>query len=160
MKAISIRNPHANLLVYGPKDIETRNWKTYYRGPILIHVSKTVCYDSLIIFLEQERFKKLNKAKRLDQPTGVILAKGQLEGIREYTSQEAFDSDYDRHLLNSKHYEVTKFGWIISNIIPFIKPIPYKGRQGLFDADISLDNLIKKPEKQLTLDDLKEPKCL
>lgn len=39
MKAISIRQPWAWLIVNGFKDIENRSWRTKYRGPVLIHAS-------------------------------------------------------------------------------------------------------------------------
>lgn len=39
MKAISIRQPWAWLIVNGFKDIENRTWDTKYRGPVLIHAS-------------------------------------------------------------------------------------------------------------------------
>lgn len=36
MKALSVRQPWANLIASGKKTIETRTWKTSYRGKILI----------------------------------------------------------------------------------------------------------------------------
>jgi len=36
MKALSVKQPWANLIVAGQKIIETRTWATDYRGPILI----------------------------------------------------------------------------------------------------------------------------
>ncbi len=42
MKALSIRQPWAWLIVQGYKDIENRSWPTDYRGPLLIHASKTL----------------------------------------------------------------------------------------------------------------------
>ena len=39
MKALSIRQPWAWLIVNGPKDIENRRWYTSFRGPVLIHAS-------------------------------------------------------------------------------------------------------------------------
>ena len=41
MKAISIKQPWAWLIVTGIKDIENRNWKSNYRGRLLIHAPKT-----------------------------------------------------------------------------------------------------------------------
>lgn len=40
MKALSIRQPWAWLIVNGYKDVENRTWHTRYRGPVLIHASK------------------------------------------------------------------------------------------------------------------------
>ena len=41
MKALSIKQPWASLIASGIKTIETRTWKTDYRGPLLICSSKT-----------------------------------------------------------------------------------------------------------------------
>lgn len=40
MKALSIRQPWAWLIVNGHKDIENRSWSTSFRGPLLIHAAK------------------------------------------------------------------------------------------------------------------------
>jgi hypothetical protein len=37
MKALSVRQPWAWLIVNGYKDVENRTWSTEYRGPLLIH---------------------------------------------------------------------------------------------------------------------------
>ena len=39
MKVISIKEPFATLITNGMKKIETRSWKTNYRGEIFIHAS-------------------------------------------------------------------------------------------------------------------------
>ena len=39
MKALSIRQPWAWLIVHGHKDIENRTWKTSFRGRFLVHAS-------------------------------------------------------------------------------------------------------------------------
>lgn len=42
MRALSIRQPWAWLIVNGHKDIENRDWQTTYRGPMLVHAGKTL----------------------------------------------------------------------------------------------------------------------
>lgn len=42
MKAITIKQPWASLIVSGLKDIENRSWKTNFRGRVLIHAGKAV----------------------------------------------------------------------------------------------------------------------
>ena len=37
MRAITIRQPWAELIVRGDKDVENRSWRTRHRGPLLIH---------------------------------------------------------------------------------------------------------------------------
>lgn len=41
MKALSIKQPWANLIAEGQKTIETRTWSTPYRGDLLIVSSKS-----------------------------------------------------------------------------------------------------------------------
>jgi len=48
MKALSIRQPWAWLLLKGIKDIENRTWRTNHRGPFLIHASKKFDTKSII----------------------------------------------------------------------------------------------------------------
>jgi hypothetical protein len=40
VKCLTVRQPHAQLIVLGPKRIETRSWATKYRGPLVIHAGK------------------------------------------------------------------------------------------------------------------------
>lgn len=40
MKALTIRQPFAWLVVNGFKDVENRSWATSHRGPLLIHAGK------------------------------------------------------------------------------------------------------------------------
>lgn len=40
MKALSLWQPWASLIVNGSKSVETRSWSTSYRGPLLIHAAK------------------------------------------------------------------------------------------------------------------------
>ncbi len=42
MRAISVRQPWAWLIVNGYKPVENRDWKTNYRGHCLIHAGKSV----------------------------------------------------------------------------------------------------------------------
>ena len=43
MKAITIKQPWASLIVEGIKDIENRTWKTSFRGRVLIHAGMNCC---------------------------------------------------------------------------------------------------------------------
>ncbi len=53
MKAISIRQPWAWLILTQGKDIENRNWPTKFRGRIAIHASKTMDYDGVAFAIER-----------------------------------------------------------------------------------------------------------
>lgn len=42
MKALSLHQPWASLVMLGAKRFETRSWRTHYRGPLLIHACKRI----------------------------------------------------------------------------------------------------------------------
>lgn len=42
MKALTIKEPWATLIIEGYKEYEFRSWKTNYRGKILIHAGKSI----------------------------------------------------------------------------------------------------------------------
>jgi len=42
VKALSIQQPWADLIVRGLKDVENRTWATTYRGPLLIHAGRAL----------------------------------------------------------------------------------------------------------------------
>lgn len=48
MRALSIRQPWAWLIVNGHKDIENRSWETKYRGRIAIHAGKRIEIDTYL----------------------------------------------------------------------------------------------------------------
>jgi hypothetical protein len=47
MKALSIQQPWAWLIVNGHKDIENRDWRCHRRGLVLIHAGKKVDRDAM-----------------------------------------------------------------------------------------------------------------
>lgn len=44
MKALSIRQPWAWLILHAGKDIENRTWKTNFRGRVLVHASRDITF--------------------------------------------------------------------------------------------------------------------
>lgn len=52
MRTLSIRQPWAWLIVHGHKDVENREWATAWRGPLLIHASKTAAKGEYALLRE------------------------------------------------------------------------------------------------------------
>lgn len=42
MKVLSVKQPWAEFIASGRKTVETRTWRTKYRGPLLICADKTI----------------------------------------------------------------------------------------------------------------------
>ncbi|WP_193211437.1 ASCH domain-containing protein [Luteolibacter marinus] len=80
MKALSIRQPWAWLIVHGHKDIENRSWRTHFRGPVLIHASKGMTRDEYAIghVLAEENGVTLPPFE--DLPRGGIVGQAEITG--------------------------------------------------------------------------------
>lgn len=73
MKVISIKEPFATLIMNGYKLIETRSWKTNYRGELNIHASgKSLAKE----YLNNSYILKLIKEMPLHY--GNIICKGKI----------------------------------------------------------------------------------
>lgn len=53
MRALSIRQPWAWLIVNGHKPVENRDWATEYRGDLLIHASKSLVIHEFELHCQQ-----------------------------------------------------------------------------------------------------------
>ena len=117
MKALSIRQPWAWLIVYGGKDVENRTWKTNYRGPVLIHASKT-----LDVYVYNDEFLKhtaFNDVVAAELRIGGIIGIADLVDCVTESDSEWFTGPY---------------GFVLENV----KSLPFKamrGRLGLFAVE-------------------------
>ena len=66
MKAITIKQPWATLIMSGVKRFEFRSWKTNFRGDVLIHAGKGI---------DKEAVERLAKYLPEELPMGKILGK-------------------------------------------------------------------------------------
>ena len=126
MKVVSIREPYASLIKDGIKTIETRSWKTKYRGPIYIHS----CISKQKI---REDVKDLTKS---DLKYGYILCKAQLVDciyMDEKFIKKEKNRDYNNFICGL--YEVGRYAWILDNIEILDNPIKIKGKLGLWNYD-------------------------
>lgn len=77
MRAISIRQPWAWLIVNGYKDIENRTWKTARRGEYLVHASKTLSAASYEVVKKMiERTPEIAHVADLIPPRSELLVGG------------------------------------------------------------------------------------
>ena len=126
MKALTIKEPWASLIIEGYKKYEFRSWKTNYRGKILIHAGLNIDKDML------ERFKDYN----LNCSQGAIIGEAELVDcvlVDSKLNQELRKIDpivYGR----SKHTET--YGWKLENVKKYDVPIPCKGTLGLWNFEM------------------------
>lgn len=129
MKCLSLKQPYADLLAFGEKTIELRKWNTKFRGEFLIHASKNI---------------DLQACERLDididkLTIGAIIGSAFLHNVKEYSNQEEFNKDKQKHFsLVTKYFDGYKYGFLIRNARMFKKSIPYPGKLRFFEVDNSI----------------------
>jgi len=116
MKALSIRQPWAWLIVNGIKNIENREWPTNYRGPLLIHASKK---------WDQQGYEFILKVMDVWVPSkphhvyGAIIGVVDLiDCVREHGSPWFFGPH----------------GFVLENARKFKSPIQWRGQLGIFEV--------------------------
>lgn len=107
-KAISLKQPWANLVASGKKTIETRKWSTRYRGDLVICSSqnpKIEPYGKALCIIELYDIKPMAK---------------------EY-EKKACIKTYPR-----------AYAWFLRNLRPISPPIRVKGSLGIFNLKLPL----------------------
>jgi len=96
MKALSIRQPWAWLIIHGGKDIENRSWHTKFRGRFLVHASQGMTSDEFTRALLFCSERGLPMPDRDDMLRGGIIGSVELvdsvdtSGSPWYMGEKAF----------------------------------------------------------------------
>ena len=132
MKVLSLLQPWATLVVIGAKKIETRSWRSTYRGELLIHASNGKKGGILVA---EPPFKKY--ITHFDSlPFGAIIGKVVLEEITPIDELRLSDIHLSALTLEEKafgDYTKGRYAWILSEPDAFDKPISVKGSLGLWE---------------------------
>lgn len=144
MKALTVYQPWASLLVAGVKNIETRSWWTGYRELLAIHAAK-FSVEQTVDLLGYEEFMRLHNIC-IDHGLGPIneLPRGCILGERWlaeclpvedvfWGSPEMREPEIalERSLGD---WTVGRYAWCFSETrVVFDPPIPWRGQQRLWD---------------------------
>ena len=165
MKALSLTEPWATLVVTGEKKIETRSWKTPYRGLIAIQAAKNFpAWAKEIIGISY--FKVLEK-HGIFSPKDFTL--GAIVGVAEITACLSTNDDYlnfsssnleindgvitkgefssvnyQKPLPGSQEimfgdYSANRFMWFLENCVRLKTPIPCKGALSLWEVPANIE---------------------
>lgn len=122
IKALSLKQPFADLIVIGKKTIELRSWNTKVRGDFLVHASLTPIKSQYVKF-----------GYKLDElPRGCIVGKATIIDVKHYDITEQWEADAHKHYAGLE-FAASDYGYILTNAVKFEKPIPVAGQLNFFD---------------------------
>lgn len=129
MKVLSLTEPYATLIRIGIKTIETRNWKTNYRGKLYIHASSTKIPKE---YKNNQELMSLVDINNLNY--GNIICSCELIDCIEMTN-EFIDNIKNNHKNEyiTGIYSNGRYAWIFKNIEILDNPIEAKGHLGIWN---------------------------
>jgi hypothetical protein len=168
MKAISLWQPHAQLIAIGAKPFETRGWKTPYRGKIAIHAGKNTeeiggmqqrikSFKERGVWTEQKDTFLSEMARAIadwgiahgnsgfkwsDFSFGAVLAIGDLTEI--YPTRELH---LEMPVKLFGDFTPGRYAWRISNVKMLKTPYTLRGQQGLWDLPAHIADELTAAEK-------------
>ncbi len=111
MKVLTIRQPWAWAIIFAGKDIENRSWRTHYRGPLAIHAGAKVEKNAALP-------RRARAPEDDDLVSSAILGVVDLVDVVKSSRSRWFEGP---------------FGLVLQNPRPLLRPLPCKGRLGLWD---------------------------
>ena len=127
MKVISIKEPYATIIMKKMKLIETRSWKTNYRGELYIHASgKSLAKE----YLNNQYVFEL--IKDLDMNYGNIICKVNLVDCIYMDEKFLKKIKKNKQEYNLGKYELGRYAWVFEDIVP-ITPIEAKGKLNIWN---------------------------
>ncbi len=129
MKVLSLTEPCATLIKEKKQLIETRSWKTDYRGELYIHASATSIPKD---WKEDKEFMSLLDDTPLN--FGYIICKCTLVDCIYMTKEYVTNIKKNNHqeYICGK-YEEGRYAWILENITPLEHPIKAKGQLNIWN---------------------------
>lgn len=144
MRVISLYEPYATLMAMGLKTNETRSWDTDYRGPLLIHATKTMPQWCKELFNEEPFIRSL---AGVHLSSGCIV--GRVEVVGTIKTEQLANVDKSEFYETDEYwfgdYTPGRFAWQTINPIRFANPVPAKGSQGFWNFDEKLIRHLGNP---------------
>lgn len=140
MTGLSLWQPWASLYVLHEKHNETRDWALRHRGWLLIHAAKHFTRDEREL-CAREPFKAALAAHGYDDPAQLPL--GAIVGAVHIAECFRIDAHTGGRITRKEYafgnYAPGRYGFAADRALVLVTPLPWTGKQGLFNIDLSLD---------------------
>lgn len=132
MKVLSIKEPWATLIVSKQKYIETRSWKTSYRGELYIHASKK------LINKKDEKIQELLKLLPTQEMNyGKIICKCELVDCIYMDEKFINEIKQNKQEYICGYYKIGRFAWILEKMELIQPKIEAKGKLNIWNFEIT-----------------------
>jgi len=128
MNALTICQPYAELIICGEKRVENRTWTTGYKGPLLIHAGKSRQW--------LDSYKPLPAHMDYGVVIGVVQLRGCIRFRRRIPLHAVILEAWP--WLDGHPHCMGPYCWILEDAFRFPHPVPFPGRQRLFDVPSGL----------------------
>jgi hypothetical protein len=135
MKALSFRQPWAELILQGRKTMDLRTYQTSHRGSLAVYAPKTI---------DQEACERYQIDPQTLQ-TGGVLGIVQVVDILPL-DQESYAANQEAHL-GGRSFRDPLYGWQLQDPQRLPAPIPATGRMSLFNVDLDLSPAPPQPSQ-------------
>ena len=127
MKALTIHQPWAGLIVLGLKQIENRTQPLSYRGPLVIHAGKTM-REAMWCAMRRGAFEfcehlPFGWERNPAFECGAIVGRVTMTGCVDGRSRPC----------PSWWHQEDSYWYELANPVALTRPIPWRGAQGLFE---------------------------
>lgn len=140
MKALTIKQPYASLIISGVKKVENRTWNTKFRGWIIIHAAQS----TMPLDATDEQWLSLKRAGLQADYYTYNNHKSQIVGV-------AYIKSVDEQMKTEWDVE-GQCHWRISKIYKFRKPIKgVKGHLSLWEFKLPVEYIQELKEQGIIL---------
>jgi hypothetical protein len=129
MRAITVKQPWASLIMHCGKDVENRSWSTSFRGRVAIHSSKKT--DAYKWLSANVIAQKEDESIPLDLPNGCVLGTVEIYDCVKSCKSPWFMGEY---------------GFLLRDPKILNTPIPCKGKLGFWQLP---DDIAEQIEKEI-----------
>lgn len=124
MKGLTLTQPWASEIALGNKRVETRSWRTTYRGLIAIHAAKGFPAWARKFAAEEHAIGRV----QTPLPLSAFVAVARLSDCLP-TAETFGYSALERHLGD---YTPGRWAWVLDEVEPLSEPVPCRGALGLW----------------------------
>lgn len=146
MKTLTIKQPWADLIATGIKDIENRTWRTKFRGKIHIHVSasKAKPFSELLTDSQLEAFHEHKEKMRfamelaMGYPWRTSAIIGEVDIVDCVLNHPSVWAEHftDKELKDGSIITVPVWNWVLANPVRYDSPIfSVKGKLSFWEFE-------------------------